>query len=291
MSELNFKKFAVIIFGRVADRYADRFKPLKKVISESGIKILSRTYISLIFLVSLLSYFISLPAVFFIMNYYSMGNLVFLAPVISLGVAGAAFGIIYYYPWQRAFSRKRNLDFNLPFAVNHMAAIATSGVPPKILFKLLSEFGEYGEISREAGKIIRNVEVFGQDITTAIQNVAVKVPSKEFRELLFGILSTIKTGGSLRNYLQLKAREALFIYRIRREEHLQALSTYADFYTAVMIAAPLFLVSILAVMNVVGGTIEGMTISDIMNLGIYIVIPATNIGFILFIHFTQPEHI
>ncbi len=72
---------------------------------------------------------------------------------------------------------------------------------------------------------------------------------------------------------------------------MQALSTYADFYTAVMIAAPLFLISILAIMNVVGGTIEGMTISDIMNLGIYLVIPATNIAFIMFIHFTQPEHV
>lgn len=288
---MNFKKISVIVFGRLADRYAYKFNRLKKTISEAGLKILSRTYISMMFFIALVSYFASLPVIFILLSFYGMGNLAFLTPVFSLGAAGAAFGIAYYYPWQRAFSRKRSLDFNLPFAVNHMAAIATSGVPPKVLFKLLSEFGEYGEIGKEAGKIIRNVDVFGQDITTAIQNIASKTPSKEFRELLYGILSTIKTGGNLKNYLQLKAREALFIYRIRREEHLQALSTYADFYTAVMIAAPLFLISILAIMNVVGGTIEGMTISDIMNLGIYLVIPATNIAFIMFIHFTQPEHI
>jgi len=242
----------------------------------------------LMFFVSLISYFASLPAVFLMSFFNPVFTYVF--PVVSLGVAGSAFAFMYYYPYQRAFSRKRDLDMNLPFAVNHMSAIATSGVPPKIIFKLLAGFKEYGEISNEASKIIRNVEVFGQDITTSIQNVADYVPSKDFRELLYGILSTIKTGGNLENYLQVKAKEALFMYRIRREEHLQALSTYADFYTAVMIAAPLFLVSILAIMNVVGGTIEGMTIDDIMNIGIYLVIPATNMAFILFIHFTQPQN-
>ena len=291
MKDLGIKKIAVIFFGRTADKYSEKFGTLKKKIGESGTKILFRTYLSLIFFGALLSYVISIPIIFLVMAYYSLGSLVFLAPVISLGVAGVAFALLYYYPYQKSFSRKRNLEFNLPFAVSHMAAIASSGVPPKIIFKLLSEFGEYGEISREASRVIRNVEVFGQDITTAIQSVASKVPSKDFRELLYGILSTISTGGNLKNYLQVKAREALFIYRIRREEHLQALSTYADFYTAVMIAAPLFLISILAIMNVVGGTIEGMTIGDIMNLGIYLIIPATNIGFIMFIHFTQPEHL
>lgn len=290
MKDFGIKKIAVIIFGRTADKYSEKFRTLKKKIGESGIKILFRTYLSLIFFVALLSYVVSIPLVFLVMIYY-LGDLVFLTPIISLAVAGVTFVLFYYYPYQKSFSRKRNLDFNLPFAVSHMAAIASSGVPPKIIFKLLSEFGEYGEISKEASKVIRNVEIFGQDITTAIQSVASKVPSKDFRELLYGILSTISTGGNLRNYLQVKAREALFIYRIRREEHLQALSTYADFYTAVMIAAPLFLISILAIMNVVGGTIEGMTIGDIMNLGIYLIIPATNIGFIMFIHFTQPEHL
>lgn len=289
MPKLNFKKIAVIIFGRVADKYSKSFEPLKKKINESGLKILSRTYVSMIFFISFLSYFISLPFVCLLLPLYSYS--VFLTPIVSFGIAGLAFAFVYYYPYQKSFARKRNLDFNLPFAINHMSAIATSGVPPKIIFKLLSEFGEYGEISKEASKIIRNVEVFGQDITTAIQSVASNVPSKDFKQLLYGILSTIKTGGNLKSYLQVKASEALFIYRIRREEHLQALSTYADFYTAVMIAAPLFLISILAIMNVVGGTIEGMTIGEIMNLGIYIVIPATNIAFILFIHFTQPEHI
>ena len=285
---MNLKKISVIIFGRVTDKYSDKFGTLKKKLKESGIKILSRTYISMIFFFTTISFFVSIPIVFLILLINSISP-VFIPPV-SLGIAALTFASLYYYPYQRAYARKRSLDFNLPFAINHMAAIASSGVPPKILFKLLSKFEEYGEISKEASKIIRNIEVFGQDITTAIENVALNVPSEDFKELLYGILSTIKTGGDLKNYLQIKAKEALFTYRIRREEYLQALSTYADIYTAVMIAAPLFLVSILAIMNVVGGTIQGMTIKDIMNLGIYVLIPTTNIGFILFVHFTQPEH-
>ncbi len=286
---MNFKRLSVIIFGRIADKYSDSFDNLKDKINEAGFEILSRTYISVTFFSSFLAYFLSLPVVYFLAKTYLQDFMVFLTPVFSIGVSAAVFALVYYYPFQVAFSRKRDLEFNLPFAVNHMAAISTSGVPPKIIFKLLSEFGEYGEISKEASKIVRNIEVFGQDTTTSIQNVASNTPSKNFRELLYGLLSTIKTGGNLSDYLQVKSKEALFIYRIRREEHLQALSTYADFYTAVMIAAPLFLISILAIMNIVGGTIEGMTITDIMNIGIYLAIPAMNIAFILFVHFTQPE--
>ena len=287
---MNIKKISVIIFGSLVDRYYDHFKTLKEKINEADIPILTRTYVSLMFFISMISFFVSLPASLFILSIFGMSSFS-LSLLISLGIAGLTFAIIYYYPYERAGSRKRNIETNLPFAINHMAAIASSGVPPKIIFKLLSEFGEYGEISKTASKIIRNIDVFGQDITTAIESVAANIPSESFRELLYGILSTIKTGGDLKSYLKVQAKEALFTYRLKREEYLQALSTYADFYTAVMIAAPLFLISILAVMNIIGGTIRGMSIQDVMNLGIYLGIPAMNIAFIMFITFTQPEQI
>jgi len=284
-----FKKIPAIIFGGLVDKYYDYFNDLKKKINEADLKILTRTYVCLMFFVSTIAFFVSLPVLFFLLIVYNINPV--LTPILSLSVGGLAFAMMYYYPYEKAGSRKRSIETNLPFAVNHMAAISSSGVPPKIIFKLLSGFGEYGEVSKVASKIIRNVEVFGQDITTAIESVASTIPSDSFKEILYGMLSTIRTGGNLKSYLQVQAKEALFTYRLKREEYLQALSTYADFYTAVMIAAPLFLISILAIMNVIGGTIQGMSIGDAMNLGIYLGIPAMNIAFIMFVSFTQPEQI
>ncbi|QQG40285.1 MAG: type II secretion system F family protein [Candidatus Aenigmatarchaeota archaeon] len=286
-----FKILAVRLFGRWADRYAASFEGIRKPLSESGLKILFRTYVCMVFLSAFLAFAVSLP-VSLALSAFAVKDGVLtpvVAVVFSVFAGSLGFIIAYYYPSSRASDRKRNIAANLPFAVNHMAAIAASGVPPNVIFKLLAEFGEYEEISRECAKVVRGVESFGQDITTSISQVAADVPSNEFRELLYGMLSIIKTGGNLKLYLQNQAKEALFYYRIRRQEYLEALSTYADFYTAVLIAAPLFLVSILAVINIIGGKLGGQSIDTIMTLGIFIGIPAINTIFLGFIHATQPE--
>jgi archaellum biogenesis protein FlaJ (TadC family) len=99
----------------------------------------------------------------------------------------------------------------------------------------------------------------------------------------------VETGGDLKRFLKGVTQEALFDYKLRREKYLETLMTYADFYTAVLIAAPLFFISILSVMAMIGGTIGGMSILDMMKIGIYAFIPLLNIAFIAFVHMTQPE--
>ena len=91
------------------------------------------------------------------------------------------------------------------------------------------------------------MDIFGMDITSAVRNVADRTPSQKFKQFLVGIVSTIETGGDLKKYLETTAKEALFEYKLKREKYLQTPSTYADFYTAVLIAAPLFFVSILSI--------------------------------------------
>jgi flagellar protein FlaJ len=228
---------------------------------------------------------------------YSLGILLWLgmgllAPLFSvlLGLVafGAVVGMFLIYPSQVCSSKKKSIEANLPFAASHMAAIAVSGVSTHIAFKLIAGVKEYGEIARASAQIVRNVEVFGMDITSAIKQVAARTPSQEFRHFLNGMVSTLSTGGDLRKYLQSAAREALADYRLRRERYLGTLGLYADFYVGVLIAAPLFFISILSLMAIIGGEIAGLSIPFIMSIGIYLLIPLLNIFFILFIHFTQP---
>ncbi|MFB6147286.1 MAG: hypothetical protein ABEJ66_00225, partial [Candidatus Nanohaloarchaea archaeon] len=68
-----------------------------------------------------------------------------------------------------------------------------------------------------------------------------------------------------------------------REKEIERLSTYASFYTAILIAAPVFLVVILSVMNLLGGRLMGYAIRDLMWLGIHVVIPVINTLFIIFL--------
>ncbi len=285
------KGVSVKLFGSIADKYEESFGGLKKSLVEADIKILFRTYFSIISFLSFIGFFLSIifiTVVLSILN-FSVLQIIMFSVVLPIGIASSVFTFGYFYPASRATSRKKSIEMNMPFAVNHMAAIASSGVPPYTMFRLLTGFGEYGEISKEAEKIVRNIDVFGQDIATALRDITNRTPSPSFREILEGILSTIETGGNLQAYLKQQSDKELFEYRIKREKYLEVLSTYADFYTAVMIAAPLFLVAVLAIMNMIGGKLWGMEISDVMNIGIFALIPVVNIGFLLFVHYTQPE--
>lgn len=286
------KKFSVKYFGSIATRFLDTFRPLKEPLDKSGMKILFRSYVSMLIATSVVGFLASLSASSTVFVLFFQETIVYsliMGVVVGLLAASGIFALFYFYPFQKARSRSQNIKANLPFAINHMSAIASSKVPPYVIFKLLSEFKEYGEISNEADKVIRNVDVFGQDITTALQEVAEDTPSGDFKEFLSGIIATIKTGGNIEDYLKVEAEQAMFDYKLKRERYLKSLSTYADFYTAVLIAAPLFLIAILAVMNMVGGEVGGRNINDLMKMGIYMGIPIMNTGFILFIHLTQPE--
>lgn len=267
-------------------------KPLSEVLKQSGMRVLFEIYVGKMFFFSFISFIlIFIGSMCFFVLFIGLSFPMSLIGSIILG-GTSSFGILAFfhtYPFQLVSSRKRNIEGNLPFAANHMAAIASSGIPPHIMFKLLMDVKEYGEIGMECKKIVRNVETFGMDINSAIKDVADRTPSPSFRQFLYSIISTISTGGDLKKFLQGFAKEALFDYRVRRERYLSALSVYADFYTAVLIAAPLFFISILSVMAMIGGQIMGLSIPQATQLGTYGLIPILNILFLIFIHFTQPS--
>ncbi len=298
------KAMSVKLFGRMADKYSPTFETIRKSLIESGIKTLFRTYVSMIFYLSMLGFLAGFFTTMFITAIIVKID-IFVSLFISFGAAVAVgmivFDMIYAYPISVVNTRKRSIDANMPFAINHMSAIASSGVPPSTMFRLLTGFREYGELSREAEKIVRNIDLFGQDVVTSMKEVAKRTPSPAFKELLGGMTTIIETGGNLMLFLKTQSEKALFEYRIKREKYLEILSTYADFYTAVLIMAPMFLIAILAIMNMIGGDMMGMPITGsgdflkgtyqvgIMDLGIYLLIPVINFAFILFVHFTQPE--
>lgn len=273
------------IFGPWIDKNSDYFTDLKEDMKHADMDVLFRTYLSKMFFYASGAFLLGIIAGLTIS--FSAGlplgqslRLIGGAPLMfSLVVLGG----MYLYPSQMARKREKSIEENLPFALNHLSAIATSGIPPSSMFKLISNFDEYGGISEESEKITRRVNTFGEDLTTALREVADRSPNDDWSEVLYGILSTVETGGSLEDFLDQKAEEALFDYKMQREKEIEKLSTYASFYTAILIAAPVFLVTILSVMNLLGGQVLGFAIRDLMWMGVHVLIPGLNIAFILFL--------
>jgi flagellar protein FlaJ len=287
-----YRRFASRTFDWLSEKYPDILKPVKFTLPKSGMMISPKNYVSTICLTILIGYFLSLIIVSVLILtvlklniFLTILSLIFVPVIIGMLILVAG----VFYPYERVLSRRRSIETNLPFAISHMGAIAASGVSPQAIFKLLAEFKEYDVLADEMQKIVRNIEVFGLDPMTALREVSKRSPSEKFRQLLQGLLTTIESGGDLRTYLKNAGEQALFRWRIKREKYLEQLSTYAEFYTGLLIAAPLFLISLFSVMNMIQPQLGGFDIAQLMTMSVYLIIPAMNTGFLIFLHMTQVE--
>lgn len=278
-----FAGLANALFGNVVDKHGDQFHEIRDYLDQANINVLFRTYVSQMLLASLMAFFAGFFGIVAMIVILRPNILLTMVLLITVpGILGImVFVGMWFYPSQRASSRATAIENDLPFALNQMSAVASSGIPPSAMFRLLINFEEYDEISAEAEKIIKKIEIFGEDITTAMREVAQTSPSDQFKEMLYGMLSTIETGGNLEDFLDEQAESALFDYRLRREKQIEQLSTFASFYTALLVAAPLFLIAVLSVMNLIGGDLFGFRIQELMNLGVYVVIPGLNLAFLI----------
>jgi flagellar protein FlaJ len=289
---MNFQSLALAIFGKVVDKNIEFFEPVKHVLPKADIKIPLRTYLSVMLLVTVLTYLAVLAFTVFLVFYVLKVQLL-LAIAYSLFIpflaAAGVFLWYTFYPFQKSMIRKRNIEANLPFVITHMSSIADAGIPPSAIFHLISAFKEYGEVTKELSKIARNMDQFGMDPVRAIREVADRTPSEELRELLLGIVTTTESGGDIKLFLRTMGEQALFEWRIRRERFLQQMSTYAEFYVGIIIAAPLFLIALFAIMGLIQPNIAGYSIMDITKLSIYLLIPAINLGFLFFLRSIEVE--
>lgn len=287
VANLTIKKLSIFFI----DNFPDLFRYLYNALRKANIQILSNTYVNIMFLVSILS---SIGAFFFLLFFLAVvGNPWYLvlvkAFVLSLVVLVLVIVLFYMYPFNKISERNKNIRANLPFAIEHMAAVAGSGVAPTKMFKLIAQAKEYGEVSVELEKIVEYIELFGYDFLTALRSVAITSPSEQLKELLDGMVSSTESGGDLRAYLQEKAKEAMLDYDLERQKYQETVSTYSDIYTGLLIAAPLFFVASLSLVSLLGGSVGNFGVDTLITFGTYLALPLLNIGFVVFLELTQPD--
>ncbi|RLE38152.1 hypothetical protein DRJ17_04875 [Candidatus Woesearchaeota archaeon] len=202
--------------------------------------------------------------------------------------AAITFILFYLYPSSRAKVRTRSIDTNLPFAIDHMSAVARSGVPPISILRLFAETKEYGQVSIEIRKIVTLVDNLGYDLETAVKTVASKTPSQHMRDFLIGLINTIDTGGDLNKYLSLKSADLRSVYNLTRQKFIETISLYSDVYTGVMMTAPLLFVVMFVLVSLLGGKVGPFNVRNLIAISIYLIVPVVNFAFLLYLEFTQP---
>jgi len=279
--------FAFMLFGGVAKKiFGNSFKGLKKTLRSANMKMNIYEYIGMI-LFALFLITIFFLGIFFVLYYYFHLNILFLVilPIILL----ITFTLLYMYPGFVASNRRRNIDSKLAYSVTYMAAMAEAGVAPIKIFENIAKSPLYGEITEEAKNIAIESKIFGKDIVTVLADYSFVTPSKNFSDLLQGIVTTIRSGGNLNVYLRNKADGIMFDYREIRKEFADTLGIYSEIFISFIFLILLLIVTISIFKLFSAQKIGPFTFDDILNILTYIVVPGFSILFILLLDAIYPE--
>ena len=208
------------------------------------------------------------------------------AVFLSLLVFGGLTYIVFLvYPSIHAGERRRNIDATLPYAINYITAMSTAGITPAEVFKLLAESPIYGESAVEARYIVREIEIFGKDLTDAIRVVSGLTPSDRMKEFLQGAVAAISAGTNLTDYYRNKAAQYIVENRQQQKLFLETLGLIAESYVTALVAGTLFLIILQSIMSIISGEVSPMFLFIV----IYLIVPFGSIMFVILISSMTPE--
>jgi flagellar protein FlaJ len=190
-----------------------------------------------------------------------------------------AYTLLLRLPAIEKNNRKIKINLTLHNAVAYMYAMRRGGAQLMTIFQSLSDRANiYGEIALEFRQIVRDADFFGYDVVSAIRHLSETTPSEKLKDFLEDLLSVIESGGDMAEFLSMRVRLYQEEARFEQRQFLNVLSIVAESYVTLFVAGPLFLIIIMVVMGMMGG-------SAVFQLALvtYIVMPIGSVVFILII--------
>jgi flagellar protein FlaJ len=203
---------------------------------------------------------------------------------IALSIGALVFIIFFFYPNYLSGKIKTRIDKNLVYIVNYMSILSGAGVITEEIFTSLAESGSTYGVKGSAKSVVRDIEVLGKDILSAMDDESKRTPSKDYSRILQGFIGTTRSGGDVRIYLEETARQQMEVRRRRLSNLVSQLNLAAEAYVAIGIAFPVILTSLLTLMGIFGGQIiAGLGPIQLMYLMNYVFVPLASIGVILLV--------
>jgi archaeal flagellar protein FlaJ len=204
----------------------------------------------------------------------TFGLFAFIPPVfvwtfLFLGMVPGLYLYQVLYPGIIARGRKSRIDLELPYAVSYMQALSTTMTPFCVIRRIYEERAMFGEVSCEFGQVVRDVELFGDDLITALHNLQHTTPSPLLKDFFNDLCIIFESGGEFSAYLASKT--GYFHEQARRELDLvlKTMEIMAEVYVSAFVAGPIALI----IMIVAQGMTSRGTMAWLLPF-MYICIPA-----------------
>jgi flagellar protein FlaJ len=250
---------------------------LEDVLLQAHMSVRAEEYKAYVWMTTLLGAVASIVVALFLYLFLgTMGLPVMISMLVPVMVAFLMPMIIY------VVLNARDIDKRIGPAMSFISALASANVNVDIIFKELARQEIYGEIKREAEWITRDTELLGIDILTAVSRAASRTPSMKFQDFLQGVVTTSTSGGRLKPYFLQKADLFERESRLQNASMLETLGLMAETYVTVVVAFPLFLVVIMAVMTIVGSGSADYAVT-MLYIIVGAIVPLSQAAFVFFV--------
>ena len=268
------------LFGGVAPFVLKHVYQFKDVLEKARIKIYPQTYVSLMLFAAMLTIPVSVIALVFLLVFGFM-PMIFLIPFPFYIMAG-----FLVMPMSKASDRSSGLEREMPFASAYISVMASGGISPYTSFKRLTEVELMPAMRGEAREIVKDVEVFGRDPLSALEQAAKKNPLDVFRDFLSGYASTVIIGGDIGHFLERKAEEIFKTRALRVKAAAERLGMLLETFIIVMVMMSLCFYILFSVDSIYS---VGVTIYSGIILYTYLFTPLLSLMFIYLAHSMQPK--
>ena len=283
-----YSRFAMKVFGGVGTNLSYYFPEIKLDLKKARMKYTFQEYVSTAIFTSFLIFLIVTPVITFFI-YKILGNLLF--GLVAASTVSAISSVVLFFiflGWPKQINRRRSkkIDSELPFASLYLSSLANSKLPLPKTIDIFAKFAGYGELSKEINAIDADIKTFGLDVNTAMERELERTPSKNLKELLWGILSTNKTGGNLAAYLKEKSKNYIAEYRRKINEFSHQLEVFMELYIVALIVGVLLFTTVMSLISILPG--GGTNIIVIQFIMIFVFIPLISSAFILMVKSSSP---
>jgi flagellar protein FlaJ len=271
------------LFGTAAPSFLKNVFEFKDYLERAKIKIYPETYVSLMLFAAAVTLPVSAISLVIVLLYGFL-PIIFLVPVPFYVMIG-----FLLVPMSRASDRASNLEREMPFATAYISVMASGGIAPYTSFKRLADVDLMPAMQVEAREIIKDVEIFGTDPLTAIQNAAKKNPLDIFKDFLSGYSSTVIIGGDIAHFLERKAEDIFKARALRVKAAAERLGMLLETFIIVNVMMSLCFYIMFSVQNIgVGSSGSGGDVSTIL-LYTFVLSPMLSMVFVYLAHSMQPK--
>lgn len=209
--------------------------------------------------------------------------------IIGLAAGQVTFGMMYYYPSFNVKSRNTRILVELPYYVGYMATLSASGLSLEGVFKAMAKENSGEEIVKDAKTIIRNLEILGMDVITALKDIIERAAPGPYSELLEGLVSTVESGGNLKEFFISTAKVQMEEKKLLLKKMTASLGIVSEMYTILLIVFPLLSVIMMSIMSIMTPNLGGFNLVTLMQLLTYGFVPIFGLMLLVIIDSMVPK--